>query len=392
MDTKFIAAYEPQGTTPDFRLVNGSVRAIHPSELLIRVVATGICHTDLIFATWPADQIPYPKVLGHEGQFNTFLVVSAMITEVRSCLGAGVVVEAGPGVTKARPGDFVLLSFHNCKDCYDCKEGHPSFCSKFVEVNYGGEDATYTAEGTNLRGNFFGQSSFAELAVVKETSVVNVTNIIKTEEELKLFAPLGCGFQTGAATVENVARANEKDRVAVLGLGGVGLVSIMTAKMLACRTIIGIDRVPERLELAKALGATHVINTADENIDIKDEIQRVTDGKGSSITIDTTGNMGLIKAGLEFTANRGQLIFVGVPPLDAMMDLHLVTFMQTGKVIRGTIEGDAVPAEYLPRMVQWYREGKLPINKLISFYKPENFETALKDMKIGKTVKPVIVW
>ncbi|KAF5254563.1 hypothetical protein FOXYS1_14383, partial [Fusarium oxysporum] len=391
MDTKFIAAYEPQGTTPDFRLVNGSVRAIHPSELLIRVVATGICHTDLIFATWPADQIPYPKVLGHEGQFNTFLVVSAMITEVRSCLGAGVVVEAGPGVTKARPGDFVLLSFHNCKDCYDCKEGHPSFCSKFVEVNYGGEDATYTAEGTNLRGNFFGQSSFAELAVVKETSVVNVTNIIKTEEELKLFAPLGCGFQTGAATVENVARANEKDRVAVLGLGGVGLVSIMTAKMLACRTIIGIDRVPERLELAKALGATHVINTADENIDIKDEIQRVTDGKGSSITIDTTGNMGLIKAGLEFTANRGQLIFVGVPPLDAMMDLHLVTFMQTGKVIRGTIEGDAVPAEYLPRMVQWYREGKLPINKLISFYKPENFETALKDMKIGKTVKPVIV-
>jgi Zn-dependent alcohol dehydrogenase len=98
--------------------------------------------------------------------------------------------------------------------------------------------------------------------------------------------------------------------------------------MLACRTIIGIDRVPERLELAKTLGATHVINTADENIDIKDEIQRVTDGKGSSITIDTTGNMGLIKAGLEFTANRGQLIFVGVPPLDAMMDLHLVTFMQ----------------------------------------------------------------
>ncbi|KAG5765941.1 hypothetical protein H9Q72_005968 [Fusarium xylarioides] len=389
MNTKFIASYEPQGTNPDLRLVSGSVRAVHASELLIRVVATGICHTDLIFATWPADQIPYPKVLGHEG--------------------AGVVVEAGPGVTKARPGDFVLLSFHNCKDCHDCKEGHPSFCSKFVEINYGGEDATYTTEGTNLRGNFFGQSSFAELAVVKETSVVNVTNIIKTEEELKLFAPLGCGFQTGAATVENVARANEKDRVAVIGLGGVGLVSIMTAKMQACETIIGIDRVPERLELAKALGATHVINTSDENIDMKEEIQRVTDGRGSSITIDTTGNMGLIKAGLESTSNRGQLIFIGVPPLDAMMDLHLVTFMQTGKVIQGTIEGDAIPAEYLPRMIQWYREGKLPINKLISYYKasslnpwwgsctddfvqPEDFETALKDMKIGKTVKPVIVW
>jgi Zn-dependent alcohol dehydrogenase len=98
--------------------------------------------------------------------------------------------------------------------------------------------------------------------------------------------------------------------------------------MQACQTIIGIDRVPERLKLASALGATHVINTADENIDIKEEIQRVTGGRGSSITIDTTGNMGLIRAGLDFTANRGQLIFVGVPPLDAMMDLHLVTFMQ----------------------------------------------------------------
>ncbi|KAH7239918.1 chaperonin 10-like protein [Fusarium redolens] len=349
MNTKIIAAYEPQGTTPDLKLVHGSLRAIRRSELLVRVVATGICHTDLIFATWPADQIPYPKVLGHEG--------------------AGVVVEVGPGVTKARAGDFVLLSFHNCKDCHDCKEDHPSFCSKFTEVNYGGEDATYTAEGSDLRGNFFGQSSFAELAVVKETSVVNVTNIIETEEELKLFAPLGCGFQTGAATVENVAKANEKDRIAVIGLGGVGLVSIMAAKMQACQTIIGIDRVPERLKLASALGATHVINTADENIDIKEEIQRVTGGRGSSITIDTTGNMGLIRAGLDFTANRGQLIFVGVPPLDAMMDLHLVTFMQTGKIIRGTIEGDAIPSEYLPLMIQWYREGKLPIDKLISFYK-----------------------
>ncbi|KAF4340430.1 zinc-containing protein [Fusarium beomiforme] len=372
MNTKIIAAYEPQGTTPVLKLVHGSVRTINSNELLIRVVATGICHTDLIFSTWPADEIPYPKVLGHEG--------------------AGVVVDVGSNVTKARAGDLVLLSFHNCKSCHDCKEGHPSFCAKFTEINYGGEDSTYTAEGTDLRGNFFGQSSFAELAVVKETSVVNVTNIIESEEELKLFAPLGCGFQTGAATVENVAEAKEKDRIAVLGLGGVGLVSIMTAKIQGCETIIGIDRMPERLKLATALGATHVINTADESIDIKEEIQRATDGRGSTITIDTTGNMGLIRAGLEFTANRGQLIFVGVPPLDAMMDFHLITFMQTGKTIRGTIEGDAIPSEYLPLMVQWYREGKLPIDKLIRFYKSEDFEAAIKDMKSGKTVKPVLIW
>ncbi|KAF4438948.1 hypothetical protein F53441_12682 [Fusarium austroafricanum] len=306
--------------------------------------------------------------------------------------GAGIVVEAGSDVTRASAGDYVLLSFHSCKSCHDCKEGHPSYCRKFTEINYGGEDATYTVEGTNLRGNFFGQSSFAELAVVKETSIVNLRNIVHSEEELKVLAPLGCGFQTGAATVENVAQANEKDIVAVMGLGGVGLVSIMTAKLKGCKTIIGIDRMPDRLDLAMALGATHIINTADGSIDMTKEIQKISDGKGSSITIDTTGNMGLIRQGLEFTANRGQLIIVGVPPVDALLDVHLITFMQTGKIIRGTIEGDVIPSEYIPLMIQWYREGKLPIDKLISFYKPEDFETAVKDMKDGKTVKPIIIW
>ncbi|KAM0541237.1 hypothetical protein ACHAPJ_013325 [Fusarium lateritium] len=372
MATKIIAALEPQGNIPNFRIQQASLRTINSDELLIRIVATGVCHTDLIFSTWPADQIPYPKVLGHEG--------------------SGIVVKAGSNVSKARIGDSVLLSFQSCKSCHDCKEGHPSFCSKFTETNYGGEAAAYNADGQDLRGSFFGQSSFAELAIVKETSIVNVSNIIKSENELRIFAPLGCGFQTGAGTVDNVAKASENDILVVLGLGGVGLVSIMTAKLKRCKTIIGIDRMPDRLDLAKDLGATHVINTFEKDIDIRKQILTITGGRGSTITIDTTGNLDIIRAGIDFTANRGQFIFVGVPPIDAMLDVHIIPFMQSGKIIRGTIEGDVTPSQYIPQMIQWYREGNFPIDKLISFYKPDDFETALGDMKSGKAVKPIILW
>ncbi|KAH7246746.1 chaperonin 10-like protein [Fusarium tricinctum] len=372
MSTKIIAAYEPQDNKPDFRVQKATLRAINHDELLIRVVATRVCHTDLIFATWPADQIPYPKVLGHEG--------------------SGIVVEAGSDVSKARVGDSVLLSFQNCKSCHDCQEGHPAFCSNFTAANYGGEAAGYSADGKDLRGSFFGQSSFSELAVVKETSIVNVSKLTESEDELRLFAPLGCGFQTGAGTVDNIAQASGKDIIVVAGLGGVGLVSIMTARLKCCKIIIGIDRLPDRLQLAKSLGATHVINTANKDLDVQQEIQNITDGKGSTITIDTTGNMDVIRAGMEFTANRGQLIIVGVPPLDAFLDVHMIRFMQSGKIIRGSIEGDVIPSEYIPKMIRWYRDGLFPINKLISFYKPEDFETALEDMRSGRTVKPVILW
>ncbi|KAM5368088.1 hypothetical protein ACJZ2D_009692 [Fusarium nematophilum] len=371
--TRVIVAYEPLDGQPNLKLKQADLRPLGSGELLIRVVAAGICHTDLVFATWPPDQIPYPKVLGHEG--------------------SGIVIGAGPGVTAASVGDAVLLSFRNCKSCHQCKEGHPSFCDRFAEINYGGESEVYTAaEEHALRGSFFGQSSFAELAIVKETSVVNVSSLVESEEELKIFAPLGCGFQTGAGTVDRVASVGEKDTVVVAGLGGVGLASIMTAKLKNCKTIIGIDRLPERLALAKAVGATHVINTSDADMDIRKEVADITNGNGSTVTIDTTGNMDVIRAGMDFTASRGQLVIVGVPPPDALLDVHLITFMQTGKILRGTIEGDVTPSEYIPRMIQWYREGKLPIDKLISTYSANDFEVALADMKSGKAVKPVLVW
>lgn len=128
----------------------------------------------------------------------------------------------------ASTGDPVLLSFQCCRTCRNCKDEHPSFCDKFGELNYAGDASSYsTSESKELRGAFFGQSSFAQLAIVKESSVVNVSGSIQDEEELKIFAPMGCGFQTGMGTIDNVADAGENDTVVVLGLGGVGLLSIL---------------------------------------------------------------------------------------------------------------------------------------------------------------------
>ncbi|KAJ0423364.1 chaperonin 10-like protein [Aspergillus carlsbadensis] len=346
--TRALVSYQPQDGRLDWKLHDVNLRDIGPDELLVQVVAAGICHTDLVFSTWPSDLIPYPKVLGHEG--------------------SGLVQKVGAGVSRARVGDSVLLSFQYCSACKSCSDGHPSLCHQFAALNYDGEAGVYTTPGDTLRGGFFGQSSFANLAIAKESSVVNVSPHIQNEYELKLFAPMGCGFQTGLGAVDNVASAGESDTVVVLGLGGVGLVSIMAAKLRGCKTIIGVDRLAERLKLAQNLGATGVVNTVGEGVNVSHEIMALSNGEGASVAIDTTGNMDLIRGSIQWTAHGAQIIIIGVPPPEATLGIHLIEFMQTGKTIRGCIEGDAMPSEYIPKMIQWYREGKLPIDKLIKFY------------------------
>jgi Zn-dependent alcohol dehydrogenase len=196
-------------------------------------------------------------------------------------------------------------------------------------LNYIAEANTFYGEsGEGYVGKYFGQSSFASMTACKESSVVNVAGIVKNEDELKKFAPLGCGFQTGAGAVTNIAQAGKEDVVVILGLGGVGLAALMAANLSGCRLIIGVDRVEEKLEMAKGLGASVVINTSDPTLDLAQAIKSLTDGYGASITIETTGNMELIKSGVDFTALRGQIVFIGIPPADAELNVHLVNLIQ----------------------------------------------------------------
>ena len=327
--------------------------------------------------------------------------------------GAGYVREVGAAVTAASPGDPVLLSFSCCGKCHSCAAEHPSYCVKFNEINFGatpdfqttkitkegesktnGETITNGDHKKDIHGGFFGQSSFANVAIVHEASVVNVKGLIEDDEDLKMLAPLGCGVQTGTGTVVTVAGATSSDTVTVMGLGGVGLTAIMAAKMRNCKTIIGIDRVESRMALAKRLGATHVINTSDlaNSEEVVDKVFAMTEGQGSMITIDTTGHVPLISQAVRFTGNRGRIYQIGIAAPGSKLEIPVWEFMAAGKQYIGTVEGDSVPADYVPQMIRWYKDGLLPMNEIVKFFKAEDFETAVKEMAEGKIVKPVIVW
>ncbi|KAF4493291.1 zinc-containing long-chain alcohol dehydrogenase [Fusarium agapanthi] len=204
-------------------------------------------------------------------------------------------------------------------------------------------------------GSFFGQSSFAKLTRVQETSLVNVTDFITHPEDLKLFAPLGCGIQTGAGTITELTAAKPDDKVAIMGLGRVGLAAIMGAKLGGCRTIIGIDRVTARIEMAERLGATHGIDTSSV-ANLGSEVRRITDGSGSTITVDATGVMPLIQQGLDFTANQGKMVLLGVAPMTVGLEISVVPFMVTGKQFMGSMEGGLLLEDYIPRMIRWFRK------------------------------------
>lgn len=290
----------------------------------------------------------------------------------------------------------MLCSFTYCNDCQLCKTGHFSHCPRFIELNFQGDQNVFTTSGSNekgVAGAFFGQSSFANLSIVKQKSIVNVQSLVKDKAELQLFAPLGCGIQTGSGTVINAAKAGPEDIVLVLGLGGVGLSAVMASKFVGARMIIGLDKVESRISLAKELGATHTINTSTlGNKTLKEIIQGIAEGVGPTIAVETTGVPPLIQAAYDSVRPRGKLCQVGTPPFDFVMNVAWFEFMMSGKELIASIEGLAYPPEYVPKMIQWYREGRFPIDKMIKLMPAGEFQQGLHEMHEGTTIKPVLCW
>ena len=214
-------------------------------EVLVQIVATGICHTDPAMRD-QAYPVPQPIVLGHEG--------------------SGVVIRCGTAVTRVAPGDHVLMSYNSCAACPSCQEGLPGFCHDFFGRNFAGArpdgSSPLSQEGAVIHGNFFGQSSFATHAIARER------NIVKVDEHtpLDVLCPLGCGIQTGAGAVMNALRVRPGSSFAVFGTGPVGLSAVMAAHLVGAARIIAIDRVSRRLDLARELGATDVILATDGDI------------------------------------------------------------------------------------------------------------------------------
>ncbi|KAI9713041.1 MAG: hypothetical protein M1820_001026 [Bogoriella megaspora] len=376
--TRAIVSHGPL-SSGQWKLEEVKLRDIGPDELLIDILASGICHTDIHFGDQKdGPGVVYPGVKGHEG--------------------SGYVKAIGANVTVAQPGDPVLLSYASCGTCYACKDDAPPYCTGLLELNFLGTKnfSPTTADSSSepsIAGSFFGQSSFANRTIVSQRSVVNVKGLFANRDELILFSPLGCAVQTGAGTIINVAQARPKDAVVVLGLGGVGLSAVMAAKMLGCHRIVGVDKVKKRLDLARELGATDVIDTTQlGDKTLVERVREVTDGLGASVTMDTTGVTALTMQGVEFSRNHGKIIQVGTTPIDAKADFSMFAFMATGKQFLGAVEGGATSSRFVPQLIEWYHEGKLPLDKLVKTFKVDDWEEAIGEMHTGETIKPVLIW
>jgi Zn-dependent alcohol dehydrogenase len=314
--TSLPKSYDPPQLSWSLEAVK--IREPRENEILVKILASGICHTDIAISFLPPEQGgKYPRVMGHEG--------------------AGIVEKIGHGISHVKEGDYVLLSLDSCGEpaCYNCGDGVPGLCPRFVELNILGEADVYSIEAEvgaesdaktsrrrGVAGNLLGQSSFAGLAIVKKNSVVNVTALVKNEEELSLFAPLGCGFQTGAGALTEVANATARDAVVVCGLGGVGMSAIMAAKIRACHTIIAVDKVQSRLDVAKELGATHTLSTSGFQSLEEDLVKAIQEIRpaGPNVCIDTTGAPAIVKAGYMALHPRGRLVVVGIMPPGAVLE------------------------------------------------------------------------
>lgn len=270
----------------------------------------------------------YPAVLGHEG-VGTVLYVGS---DVRN--------------KSIAPGDTVLLSFHACAECKTCLDGRWGACPTSKEINFvkharrgpGAKSPISLPDGTEVHGQFFGQSSLSKVAVVTEKSVVKVD---ASADELPHLAPLACGYLTGAGTVLNVLKPQPGDSVAVLGVGAVGLAALLAAKTLGAGQIVAVDIRESKLQAASSLGATHTINTAHAP-DLESALRHVLPG-GVDRIIDTTGVAKLLEASVRALAHDGVLALVGIPPPTASLQLNPLEFLVGSKRMVGVVEGDANP-------------------------------------------------
>ncbi|MET8773138.1 NAD(P)-dependent alcohol dehydrogenase [Streptomyces sp. NPDC004658] len=314
-----------------------------PDELLVRVVAVGLCHTDLSVLDGKLPSM-LPGVLGHEG--------------------VGVVEAVGSGVTSAAPGDKVLLTFTSCGHCTACLTGRPTQCQTFFTSNFrntrqDGSTPVSDVYGTPLGGQFFGQSSLAHHAVVSESSVVRVS---ATDEELPMLAPIGCGIQTGAGAVLNVLRPAPGQSVAVFGAGAVGLSAVMAARLTGATRIIAVDRLPFRLDLARELGATHVVNSAEE--DLPKRLAELSDGIGVAHAVETTGVTAVLEQAIAGIAPDGTVAVVGAPAAGSRASFGVLALLD-GRRVLGVIEGGSDRVTFIPALLELHRQGRLPYDRLV---------------------------
>lgn len=362
-----ILAAVATGAGKPFELRTLTLEDPREDEVLVRIVGVGVCHTDIVFKESQA--IPPPVVLGHEG--------------------SGIVEKIGAKVTKVAVGDRVALTFRSCGHCSRCDRGDAAYCETMPLLNYIGmrPDCSKTLrEGDQpIAGSFFGQSSFGTHALTYERNLVKVPDDLP----LELIGPLGCGIQTGAGGVMRSLACEAGSSLLITGGGPVGLSAVMGGRIQGCSTIILIEPHAERRALALEFGATHVIDPA-ASPDLVAAVRAILP-KGVDYAFDTTGVPAVLAAVPGTLASKGVFGIVGISPPGTPTPGDLNTVMTFGHTIKGVIEGDSDPDTFLPQLMEHWRRGELPFDRMIRTYPFAQINEAIAAQHRGECIKVVLL-
>jgi len=335
-------------------------------ELLVEVAASGMCATDLHGrdAYYPTQ---FPKVFGHEG--------------------AGIVRSVGKAVTKFKTGDHVVMSYPWCGECPNCRTQRQSYCLHSFDLKMNGTRADgstlHSRDGKPVYSAFFQQSSFGNFTIANERFAVKVRN----DAPIEILGPLACGGQTGAGAVLNVMKPASGESFAVFGVGAVGLSGLMAAKIAGCDPIIAIDVHEHRLALARELGASHIINHSGRT-DVVGEIRKLS-SLGVRYSLETSALPAIFREAVDALMPAGTCVLLGSARKGTEASFE-TPFLQNGRTVRGVIQGDSVPQQFIPQLVDHIMAGRFPLERMITFYDLADINRAADESSKGKTIKPVL--
>ncbi len=333
-------------------------------EVRVRIVATGICHTDLNCHAGLGVPTPKPIVLGHEG--------------------AGIVEALGAAVRGLAVGDPVVLSGGSCGVCLSCRAARPTYCRDAMKLSFGGMrsdgSSPLSQNGTRIAGAFFAQSSFASHVVVPERSAVKVPSDVP----LHLLGPLGCGIITGAGSVLEAFQLRPGQSIVVFGVGSVGMAAVMAARLAGASRIVAVDVSEQRLALALSLGATDIVVSNDATPGVLRDIEP----HGFNFSFNTTSAPAVYTLASACLANEGTAGFVTRP--QGEWSLNVAALLAGGRRLQGILGGSAAPQLYIPRLVDYWRQGRFPFDRLIAEYPFDRIGAAWADCTAGAVLKPVL--